>query len=97
VLAFPAEQVQDAAELGIAIFPADQKAPVGVIPEPGAEPLLTADEAAELTSVPKQWLLEAARKREVPHYRLGKYVRFRLSELADNGRVKAGRRLEAVR
>jgi len=63
------------------------------------EPLLTAEEAAELTRLPKQWLLEAARQGRVPHYRLGKYVRFKQSELEASGRQAlstGGRRAFAV-
>lgn len=46
------------------------------------EGLLSAEETAKAVGVPKAWLLEAARQGRVPHYRLGKYVRFRLSEVA---------------
>lgn len=88
-LAFGARQIQDAADAALAVFP-NQKA------IPGPEPLLTADEAAMLANVPKAWLLEAARKGEVPHYRLGKYVRFRLSELADTGRKPTDRKYAGV-
>jgi len=42
--------------------------------------LLTAEEIARLTKVPASWWLEAARQSRVPHVRIGKYVRFRLSE-----------------
>lgn len=46
------------------------------------EPLLTAEQLAERTSVPANWFEQAAREERVPHHRLGRYVRFRLSEVA---------------
>jgi hypothetical protein len=38
--------------------------------------LLDAKAAGELLGVPATWLLAQARKDAVPHFRLGKYVRF---------------------
>ncbi|MGH7485980.1 MAG: helix-turn-helix domain-containing protein [bacterium] len=43
--------------------------------------LLSADDAANALGVKASWLLKAARLREVPHYRLGKFVRFDLDEV----------------
>jgi excisionase family DNA binding protein len=40
------------------------------------ERLLTAAELAELLSVPAGWPLEQARAGNLPHLRLGRYVRF---------------------
>lgn len=40
-------------------------------------PLMNATQAAELLGVPPSWLLAQARRRAVPHVRLGRYVRFR--------------------
>jgi excisionase family DNA binding protein len=45
-------------------------------------PLLTAAEAAELLAVPPSWLLAQARAGQVPHVRLGRYVRFDRDQLA---------------
>jgi excisionase family DNA binding protein len=38
--------------------------------------LLTADEIAELLSVPPTWVREQTRTGTIPHVRLGRYVRF---------------------
>ncbi len=43
--------------------------------------LLTADQAAELLSVPRTWVLAEARADRIPHVRLGRYVRFDADEL----------------
>jgi excisionase family DNA binding protein len=59
--------------------------------------LLDADRAAELLSVPSSWLLLQARRGTVPHVRLGRYVRFRESDIEDliaagvTGAVRVGR------
>jgi excisionase family DNA binding protein len=47
---------------------------VSVIPSP--ERLLTSAELAERLSVPAKWPLEQARANNIPHVRLGRYVRF---------------------
>lgn len=49
--------------------------------EPQEEPLLTAEQMEARTSIPATWFLEQARKDALPHVRLGKYVRFRFSEV----------------
>lgn len=41
-----------------------------------ADPLKTYAQAAEWLGVPVSWLQEKVQKREVPHTRLGKHVRF---------------------
>lgn len=38
--------------------------------------LLTAEEVAELLSVPPRWVREHTRSGKLPHVRLGRYVRF---------------------
>jgi excisionase family DNA binding protein len=45
------------------------------------QPLLDAQQAAELLNVPKSWVLAEARGERIPHVRLGRYVRFVASEL----------------
>ncbi|HZT69088.1 MAG TPA: helix-turn-helix domain-containing protein [Terriglobia bacterium] len=48
------------------------------------ERLLTVREVAELLSVPRTWVYERTRQRGVnrlPHLKMGKYVRFRLSDV----------------
>jgi hypothetical protein len=37
------------------------------------------------TSIPASWFLEQARKETVPHVRLGKYVRFRATDVIASG------------
>jgi predicted DNA-binding transcriptional regulator AlpA len=45
------------------------------------QPLITAEQAGELLSVPASWLMSAARKGQVPHRKLGHYTRFDAAEL----------------
>jgi excisionase family DNA binding protein len=51
-------------------------------PEPLAEPLLTAVEAAELLRVPRSTLYELVRSRHLPHVRVGRSLRFTRAGLA---------------
>lgn len=44
--------------------------------------LLRASEVAERLAIPASWLMQAAREDRVPHYRLGRYVRFAEEEVA---------------
>jgi hypothetical protein len=46
-----------------------------------ASPLVDANTAAELLQVPPSWLLSQARAQQVPHHKLGHYVRFDIDEL----------------
>ncbi len=46
-------------------------------------PLVDAGTAAQLLGVPPSWLLTQARARNVPHHKLGHYVRFDIDELID--------------
>jgi excisionase family DNA binding protein len=46
-------------------------------------PLLDANGAADLLSVPMSWVLAEARADRIPHVRLGRYVRFDADELAE--------------
>lgn len=48
------------------------------------EKLLAVREVAELLSVPPSWIYERTRRRgatRLPHLKVGKYVRFRLSDV----------------
>ncbi len=57
-----------------------------------SEPLLTIKEVRDLLNVPRSWLYERTRKGEIPHVKLGKYVRFDREELLqwiNKRRVKA--------
>lgn len=50
-------------------------------PERGA--LLSAQEVAELLSVPASWVYAEARAGRIPHVRIGRYRRFRLESISD--------------
>jgi excisionase family DNA binding protein len=53
-------------------------------PLSAAEPLLTVHEVAEFLRVPPSWVYERTRRRgtdRLPHVKVGKYLRFRLSDL----------------
>lgn len=43
--------------------------------------LLDIDQAAEVLNVPASWLQVKATKKEIPHTRIGKHVRFSLKHL----------------
>jgi excisionase family DNA binding protein len=45
--------------------------------------LVDADVIAELLAVPATWVQEHARAGNIPHYKLGRYTRFRVSEVLD--------------
>ena len=45
--------------------------------------LLTAEEVAALLSVPTRWVREHTRSGTLPHVRLGRYVRYRLSAILE--------------
>jgi excisionase family DNA binding protein len=51
----------------------------GGAPRIGTDPLLTADEVAELLQVTKAWVYAQTRARRIPHVPLGRYVRYRRS------------------
>lgn len=49
---------------------------------PLTEPLLNADEAAQLLHVPRSTLYELVRSRHLPHVRVGRALRFTRQDLA---------------
>lgn len=61
-----------------------------------SERLIDAAEAAWLLNLPRYWLThpKERRKRAIPHYRIGKLVRFKCSELESwltaHGAIHAG-------
>jgi hypothetical protein len=60
----------------------------GVAPSPtAAEALLDADQAATQLSVTARWLEDSARAGIIPHIKLGKFTRFRVSEIATHCRI----------
>lgn len=51
------------------------------------EPLLDADEAAKAIGVSARLLEDLARSEQIPHHKIGKFTRFRISEVAAASRV----------
>lgn len=45
--------------------------------------LIDVAEAAELLGVPVSWIRSAARADEIPHIRIGRYLRFRRDRLVE--------------
>jgi hypothetical protein len=60
------------------------------LPSPAstAEPLLDADQAAAQMNMTARWLEDSARAGIIPHVKLGKFTRFRVSEIAAHCRVE---------
>lgn len=52
------------------------------------EPLLDADHAAAQLGVTARWLEDCARAGIVPHHKLGRFIRFRVSDIAAHFRVE---------
>jgi hypothetical protein len=52
------------------------------------EPLLDAEQAAPLLGVSGRWLEDNARAGIVPHYKMGRFLRFRVSEIAVHYRIR---------
>src|SRR5579863_6457964 len=51
-------------------------------PAQAPEPWLDSGQASKLTGVPASWFEDKARQGAIPHLRLGRYYRFRMSDLA---------------
>ena len=47
------------------------------------EPFVSVDVVARMLGVPTSWIYERTATRQIPHYRVGRYVRFRVSEVLD--------------
>jgi excisionase family DNA binding protein len=45
--------------------------------------LCTVTQAAEILGLPTSWLYERTRKDAIPYHKLGKYIRFTASDLAE--------------
>jgi excisionase family DNA binding protein len=52
------------------------------------EPLLDADQAAAQLGVTARWLEDSARAGIVPHHKLGRFIRFRVSDVAAHFRIE---------
>jgi hypothetical protein len=57
-------------------------------PRESAEALLDAEQPAQRLAVSSRWLEDSARAGIVPHYKLGRYIRFRVTEVAVHCRVE---------
>src|SRR5205807_9026111 len=59
-------------------------------PSPAAsqEPLLSPEQAAAQLSVTARWLEDMARAEIIPHHKFGRWLRFRVSEVAAHCRVE---------
>jgi hypothetical protein len=55
---------------------------------PTGDPLLDAEQAAAQMSVTARWLEDSARAGIIPHVKLGRFIRFRVSEIAAHCRVE---------
>ena len=55
----------------------------GMEPIRGFTPLIDAKAAGGLLGVPHTWLLAQARAQQIPHHRLGRYVRFNPDDLKE--------------
>jgi excisionase family DNA binding protein len=53
-----------------------------------SEPLLDADQAAAQLNVTARWLEDSARAGIIPHVKLGRFIRFKVSEIAAHCRVE---------
>ena len=64
----------------------------GQAPSPGSpatiEPLLDADQAGTQLGVTARWVEDSARAGIIPHHKLGRFLRFRVSEIAAHCRVE---------
>ncbi len=68
---------------------------VGVVDDaPVTDRLLTADEVAAMLRVTKAWVYAETRRGDLPHVRLGRYVRYR--EPAVRRWIEAGERGRAA-
>ena len=44
---------------------------------------LTIEELSEVLQIPKSWIYERTRKNQIPYKKIGKYLRFHLSEVEE--------------
>ena len=84
VLAMSREAFAEALAEGADLSPA--AAPSSAVS--ATEQLLDADQAAVQMNVSARWLEDSARSGIIPHVKLGKFTRFRLSEIAAHCRVE---------
>lgn len=90
VIALSRQAFAEACALGDELAP-DASRTTATAP-PDDEPLLTAEQIGERMNTPATWFLEQARKNAIPHTKLGKYVRFRFSEVREAFAQRGDRR-----
>lgn len=83
-LALEAEVLREALAQGVELLAAQAPSPA----THGVEPLLDADQAAVQLNVTARWLEDSARAGIVPHHKFGRFIRFRVSELAAHSRIE---------
>lgn len=83
-LALDRESFAAALAAGGELMASDAPSPAGAT----AEPLLDADQAAAQMNVTARWLEDSARAGIIPHIKLGRFIRFRVSEIAAHCRVE---------
>ena len=81
--AFTAEEFEAGVKRGRALA----RSTATAAPSGAPEPLLTGEQISEVTGIPGPWFLDQARLGQIPHIKLGKYSRFRLSEVVQHGAV----------
>jgi hypothetical protein len=82
LLALTVEQYVAARDAAAEFTPVDR-----IRSAPDIEPLLDADTAATQLGVTARWLEDSARAGIVPYHKLGRFIRFRVSEIAAHCRV----------
>jgi excisionase family DNA binding protein len=82
-LAPPREEFETALAAGTNITGSPGGSPSADSPEALLEP----DQAAARLGVSTRWLEDSARAGIVPYYKLGRFIRFRVSEVANHCRV----------
>ena len=79
-LALTRDQFREALERGRELVEGTTATPSGVNAD-APERLHTAHEMEQRTNVKAAWYLEGARRGDIPHHRLGRYVRFKFDEV----------------
>lgn len=83
-LAMTLETLSDALAAGAALMPSPA---ISAITD--SEPLLTAEQLAEITGVPASWYEQKGRTGEIPSLEFGRWRRFRRSEVEQAVRGRA--------
>lgn len=95
LLALTTDDVQRALSRADRVLPVERLGTGGVA-SVTTEPLLDAEGIGAATGTAASWWLAAANRDDVPHYRIGRFVRFRLSEILEAA-PKIGKRRQVGR